>query len=87
MIVRKEQPPVKTVHFYTREKCSICKDAKMILELIQEQIPFTLIEVDIDQDDQLIEEYGIRIPVVQIDGEEVVEGIIDFEVVQNRLQS
>ncbi|WP_343796198.1 glutaredoxin family protein [Bacillus carboniphilus] len=77
---------MKTVHFYTRYKCSICKEAKVMLELLQEHFPFQLVEVDIDTDDQLTEKYGIRIPVVTIDGEEVSEGIIDFDEVRKRLQ-
>ncbi|GAA0318053.1 hypothetical protein GCM10008967_05760 [Bacillus carboniphilus] len=57
-----------------------------MLELLQEHFPFQLVEVDIDTDDQLTEKYGIRIPVVTIDGEEVSEGIIDFDEVRKRLQ-
>jgi hypothetical protein len=39
--------------------------------------PFDLVEVDIAGDDELEREYGIRIPVVEIDGEERFEYEVD----------
>ena len=35
--------------------------------------PFGFDEIDIETDDALLREYGIRIPVVTIDGEEAFE--------------
>jgi len=39
--------------------------------------PFAYDEVDIDTDDDLLREYGIRIPVVTVDGEERFEIDVD----------
>ena len=39
--------------------------------------PFDLVEVDIAGDDDLEREYGIRIPVVEIDGHERFEYEVD----------
>lgn len=47
-----------------------------MLEDLQKNWHFEIVEVDIDQDDQLVEEYGITIPVIEVDGEEVQAGII-----------
>ena len=41
------------------------------------QNPFDLTEVDIAGDEELEREYGIRIPVVEIDGEERFEYEVD----------
>ena len=40
-------------------------------------VPFDLVEVDVGGDDELEHEYGIRIPVVEIDGEERFEYEVD----------
>lgn len=40
-------------------------------------VPFAFDEVDIDGDDGLVKEYGIRIPVVLVDGEELFECRVD----------
>ncbi len=44
---------------------------------VHEQVPFAFDEIDIDGDDRLVEEYGIRIPVVLVDGEELFEYRVD----------
>ena len=61
------------------------KQKKTILEL-KEEFNFSLEEIDIDESDELTELYGIMIPVVHIDGEEVAFGIINKIDISNRLQ-
>lgn len=39
--------------------------------------PFAFEEVDIETDDDLLRDYGIRIPVVTVDGEERFEITVD----------
>ena len=65
-----------TVKLYMRQRCHLCEEAKSLLEKLQHQWDFEITEVDIDQDDVLIEKYGITIPVIEIKGEEVAAGII-----------
>jgi glutaredoxin len=64
------------VKLYMRQRCHLCEEAKGMLEDLQKNWDFEIVEVDIDQDDQLVEEYGITIPVIEVDGEEVQAGII-----------
>lgn len=61
----------------SRPGCGLCRKALEILEAERERIPFDLEEIDVSADDALEKEYGIRIPVVLIDGEEVFELEID----------
>jgi glutaredoxin len=78
--------PQTVIRFYTRKRCPLCEKAKKtILELIEEW-NFSLEEIDIDESDELTELYGIMIPVVHIDGEEVAFGIINKIDISNRLQ-
>jgi glutaredoxin len=44
---------------------------------LQERISFPFEEVDIEADEELELEYGIRIPVVEVDGDEAFEVTVD----------
>lgn len=74
------------ITLYTRKHCSLCEKAKQVILELKEDWIFTLDEIDIDESDELTELYGIMIPVVQIDGEEVGFGIINKIDISNRLQ-
>jgi glutaredoxin len=74
------------ITLYTRNRCSLCEKAKQGILELKEDWNFTLEEIDIDKSDELTELYGIMIPVVQIDGEEVGFGIINKFDISKRLQ-
>jgi len=48
-----------------------------VLETVRAELAFSLEEIDIESDDALIRDYGLRIPVVAIDGEELFEISVD----------
>ncbi|RLQ96680.1 glutaredoxin family protein [Falsibacillus albus] len=73
------------ITFYTREQCSLCRDAKVILELLKDHHDFNINEVDIEGSDDLTERFGLLIPVVEIEGEIIQYGQIDPIVISNRL--
>lgn len=75
-----------TLTFYTRKRCPLCDKAKAVIEEIEKEYDFYFVEKDIDESDELTEKYGIMIPVVEIDGEEVEYGHINKNVISNRLQ-
>jgi hypothetical protein len=58
---------------YSRPGCGLCDEAREVILGQRERTPFTFEEVDVSGDDALELEYGIRIPVVLVDGEEVFE--------------
>ena len=65
------------VVLYTRPGCHLCDVARETVLSLRERLPFTFEEIDIEADDELELEYGIRIPVVEIDGDEAFEVTID----------
>lgn len=67
----------KIVKLYSRPRCHLCETAREILEDLQQQWNFSIEEINIDLDDRLVERYGIMIPVVELDGEEIQFGIVD----------
>lgn len=68
---------MKQVVLYTREGCGLCATAKQMLLAERERTPFDLQEIDVEGDDALEMAYGIRIPVVLVDGEELSELVVD----------
>jgi len=66
-----------TLILYSRSRCPLCDKAKNIIMELQAQLDFQFQLVDIEQSDELTEKYGLMIPVVEIDGEEIQYGQID----------
>lgn len=71
------------VKLYTRKVCPLCDKAKKILLELSRDYDFRYIEIDIAENDFLTEKYGLMIPVVEIDGQEVQYGKIDKMFIQN----
>jgi glutaredoxin len=68
---------MSTVTLYTRPGCHLCDDARAVIERVRERAPFQLVEIDIESDDALHRAYLERIPVVELDGEELFEHFVD----------
>jgi glutaredoxin len=73
------------VEFYTRAGCHLCDDVRAALEDERARSPFELREIDIESSDALVAAYGLRIPVVVIEGEEAFEYVVDPEELRARL--
>lgn len=73
------------VIMYSRPRCHLCDDAREVLLAVREAVPFLFEEVDIDGDDSLVKEYGIRIPVVLVDGQERFEYRVDAKALRESL--
>ncbi|MGM0854717.1 MAG: glutaredoxin family protein [Bacillota bacterium] len=73
------------VLFYTRTQCGLCEEAKITLRLLQDELEFEINEIDIDESDDLIERFGLMIPVVELDGEILQYGQIDYFTLSKRL--
>ena len=77
---------MKRVVLYTREGCGLCATAKQVLLAEGDRTPFDLEEIDVEGDDALEMEYGIRIPVVLVDGVELFELVVDPDVLARALE-
>ncbi|MEK4028063.1 MULTISPECIES: glutaredoxin family protein [Bacillaceae] len=78
---------MKEVCFYTRPQCRLCEEAKRTLELVREETPFHVREINIDESDELTEKYGLMIPVIELDGEIVQFGDVDYPTIRLKLDS
>ncbi len=63
---------MKTVNFYTKEICSLCEEAEALLLMFQQDFSFNIEMRDIYTNDDWLEAYHLRIPVVEI-GEEQID--------------
>lgn len=63
---------------YTRANCPLCDEAKLMIQLVNEDIPIRYKEIDIESDDALHEKYALMIPVLEKDGEIIVYGNIGY---------
>ena len=58
------------IEVMTKKDCSLCDNAKAIIEQVIAGIPAELKMTDIESDPELFERYKEKIPVVLINGEE-----------------
>lgn len=66
-----------TVTLYGKPGCHLCDQVRAELEHLRKKAPFTLEEVDVSLDVELQRDYGERIPVVAVDGDELCEYELD----------
>jgi len=76
---------MSVVVLYGRPGCCLCDDARTVLERVQGEQGFELVERDIERDDRLLLAYLERIPVVTLDGEELFEFAVDEAILRDRL--
>jgi hypothetical protein len=77
---------MRSVVLYARDGCHLCDEARGVILSVRERMPFAFTEVDIDTDDALLRDYGIRIPVVTVDGEERFEIAVDRDAFEGLVQ-
>jgi glutaredoxin len=65
------------VTLYGKPGCCLCDDAKGAIAAARADHAFELREVDVSLDPGLQREYGERIPVLEVDGEEAFELRVD----------
>jgi glutaredoxin len=68
---------VRDVVLYSRPRCGLCDAAREAVLGVRREVAFEFREVNVETDDALELEYGMRIPVVTIDGEERFEIEVD----------
>lgn len=75
------------VTMYSRTVCGLCDRAREVLLSVRAEIPFEYEEVFVDGDEALEREYGLRVPVVLVDGVERFEVEVPAEELRSLLGS
>jgi hypothetical protein len=58
---------------YSRTTCGLCDEARETILELRSDLDFGYEEVFVDGDDDLERRYGLRVPVIEIDGQELFE--------------
>jgi glutaredoxin len=66
---------------YSRRGCHLCEQVEEMLA----SLPAETVVVDIDTDASLVQAFGMRVPVVEVDGRILVEGRFDERELLRRL--
>ena len=72
---------------YSRSGCHLCDDMLVGLQPLLHETGAGVRVVDIDTDAALRERYGLRIPVLELDGEVITEGRLDADAVRDALRN
>jgi Glutaredoxin-like domain (DUF836) len=67
----------RRVVLYSRRACHLCDEARSVILAERDRTPFAFDERFIDGDDDLERDYGLRVPVVEVDGAEAFEFVVD----------
>jgi glutaredoxin len=78
-------PGIATITLYGKPGCHLCEEARAVVEQARIEQPFKLVEVDVSLDPRLHALYGERIPVLELDGHELFEYVVDPYVLRERL--
>lgn len=77
---------MRIVTLYAKAGCPLCDEARELLEELLPAQSYELREVDIRRSPELFERYRFRIPVVQVDDEERLEGNITADAVRDLVE-
>ncbi|MGB7511163.1 MAG: glutaredoxin family protein [Pelodictyon phaeoclathratiforme] len=59
------------VILYGKKECCLCDEAMEVLQKVKASLPFELQKIDISTNPELLEKFGLTIPVVFVDGIQV----------------
>lgn len=82
-----EPTAIATVTVFSKPGCHLCDEAMAVLRRLQGELAFALQERDITADEALHRAYFERIPVIELDGEEVCEWFVEEALLRERLES
>ena len=79
------------ITLYTKPECSLCDDARDVINEVRTRIPFELEIRNILDDLETFEKYKHDIPVILLDGHEIArhrltEDALEFALTSQRLQ-
>ena len=70
---------------YGKPGCHLCDHAREVVARVRAEHPFDLREVDVSLDPGLNREYGERIPVLAVNGEELFDFFVEEAALVERL--
>ncbi len=75
-----------TVKIYSKPDCHLCEEAKAVLDVVRNQIPFQLDEINIETDPHCYDLYKEQIPVIFINEQKAFKFRVTEKELRKRLQ-
>jgi glutaredoxin len=85
LIIMQEVSSRRHVIIYSRPGCHLCDEAKAAIQNAGCSDRFTLEEINIESDNELLRKYKYDIPVVMIDGVEAFRHRVEIEAFKQKL--
>ncbi len=73
------------IHFYHVSDCHLCEDMGQRLTALAAELGFEIVPINIETDEDLCERYGLKIPLLVLDGEEICYHRLDETEFRRRL--
>ena len=77
---------IPVVTLYTKNYCSLCVQAKAVIDSVRNDAEFVLETIDITQDQDLYTKYITEIPVVYVNGDKAFKYRVNRELLLEILQ-
>lgn len=71
---------------YSRKRCGLCDEAREVILALLGEMDFDFEEVFIDGNEELELSYGLRVPVVLLDGAEEFETQVESDLLREALE-
>jgi hypothetical protein len=71
---------------YSRKRCGLCDEAREVILVLLGEMDFDFEEVFIDGNEELELSYGLRVPVVLLDGAEEFETQVESDLLREALE-
>ena len=71
---------------YGRVDCHLCDEMRAVVDVVRQEIPCDLEEVDVDGDPTLAAAYGDEVPVLCVNGRRAFAGRVDAPALRARLR-
>lgn len=73
------------IRYYTKKGCPLCEEGLQLIKVLSREFPMEVEETDIYQDDELLEKYQLKIPVVEANGHEIGYGRLKYSDLRTQL--
>lgn len=77
---------MRHVILYTKEACTLCDEAELLLSFFMGTHPFELERRDINTNDEWFEKYHLEIPVIEMGGKQLYGEGINYESIKKLFQ-
>lgn len=75
------------LEFLEKPGCHLCEDALPLVQKLSRRLDLAIHRLDVEQDDDLMLEYALRIPVVRVHGTVIAEGLIEYKPMLTRARA